>query len=74
MPRVTSKGQVTVPKRIRDALGIRPGSEVEFELQGGQAVLRRRPADEALRRWRGRLKATEVAPDTDALLEQLRGR
>ena len=28
--RVTSKGQVTIPKQIRDRLGIGPGSEVEF--------------------------------------------
>ena len=28
--RVTSKGQVTIPKEIRDQLGIEPGSEVEF--------------------------------------------
>ncbi|RWM74016.1 MULTISPECIES: AbrB/MazE/SpoVT family DNA-binding domain-containing protein [Mesorhizobium] len=28
--RVTSKGQVTIPKEIRDHLGIGPGSEVEF--------------------------------------------
>ena len=28
--RVTSKGQVTIPKEIRDRLGIGPGSEVEF--------------------------------------------
>jgi antitoxin PrlF len=31
MPRMTSKGQVTIPKRFRDRLGLRPGSEVEFE-------------------------------------------
>jgi AbrB family looped-hinge helix DNA binding protein len=30
MPRLTSKGQVTIPKRIRDYLGLGPGSEVEF--------------------------------------------
>jgi AbrB family looped-hinge helix DNA binding protein len=29
---VTSKGQVTIPKRLRDRLGINPGSKVEFEL------------------------------------------
>jgi len=28
--RVTTKGQVTIPKPIRDHLGIGPGSEVEF--------------------------------------------
>lgn len=28
---VTSKGQVTIPKRVRDFLGIAPGSVVEFE-------------------------------------------
>ena len=37
---VTSKGQVTIPKRVRDALGITPGSAVEFELRPeGEAVL-----------------------------------
>jgi len=28
--RVTSKGQVTIPRQVREALGIRPQSEVEF--------------------------------------------
>ena len=28
--RVTSKGQVTIPQQVREALGIRPHSEVEF--------------------------------------------
>lgn len=28
---VTSKGQVTIPKHVRDLLGIRPGSVVDFE-------------------------------------------
>jgi AbrB family looped-hinge helix DNA binding protein len=36
---VTSKGQVTIPKRVRDALGITPGSKVEFDLAGGGARL-----------------------------------
>jgi antitoxin PrlF len=30
MSRVTSKGQVTIPKHLRDALGLLPGTEVEF--------------------------------------------
>ena len=28
---VTSKGQVTIPKKVRDFLGIKPGTAVEFE-------------------------------------------
>jgi AbrB family looped-hinge helix DNA binding protein len=31
MPRVTTKGQVTIPKEIREVLGIEPGDEVTFE-------------------------------------------
>ena len=37
---VTSKGQVTIPKRVRDALGITTGSKVEFDLEGGAARLK----------------------------------
>jgi len=36
---VTSKGQVTIPKRVRRALGITPGSKVEFDLDGSGARL-----------------------------------
>ena len=36
--RLTEKSQVTVPKRVRDRLGIGPGSEVEFEID--DAVVR----------------------------------
>lgn len=37
---VTSKGQVTIPKRIRQELGIAKGSQVEFELAEGGARMR----------------------------------
>jgi len=38
---VTSKGQVTIPKQVRERLGIRAGSLVAFELtEGGDVVLR----------------------------------
>jgi antitoxin PrlF len=41
--KVTSKGQVTVPKVVRDALGIRDGDEVIFRVEGNRAVLARTP-------------------------------
>jgi antitoxin PrlF len=38
---VTRKGQVTIPKHVRDRLGIKPGSKVDFEItDDGRAVLR----------------------------------
>jgi antitoxin PrlF len=38
---LTSKGQVTVPKKIRDYLGLKPGVRVTFErLESGDVVLR----------------------------------
>lgn len=41
--RVTSKGQVTLPKAVRDALGIKQGDEVVFRVEGRRAVLARTP-------------------------------
>lgn len=41
--KVTSKGQVTVPKAVRDALGIKEGDEVVFRVDGNHAVLARTP-------------------------------
>jgi len=40
MSTVTSKRQVTIPKRVRRALGITPGSKVEFDLDQGGARLK----------------------------------
>ena len=39
--RLTSKGQVTIPQEIREALGLLPHSEVEFELDGDSVRLRK---------------------------------
>lgn len=39
---LTVKGQVTIPKRVRDALGLKPGDEVDFVLDDRGAVVVRR--------------------------------
>ncbi len=36
---VTEKGQVTIPKHIRQAAGVAPGSEVAFSLEGSRIVI-----------------------------------
>ena len=44
MPKVTQKGQVTIPRDIRLILGIKTGDEVVFELDKGKAVLKKKSA------------------------------
>ena len=37
---ISSKGQITVPKAVRDALGLKSGDAVEFVVREGQVVMR----------------------------------
>ncbi|MCC7078665.1 MAG: AbrB/MazE/SpoVT family DNA-binding domain-containing protein [Acidimicrobiia bacterium] len=41
--KMTSKGQVTVPKVVREALGLEEGDDVVFHVEGNRAVLARTP-------------------------------
>jgi antitoxin PrlF len=72
--RVTSKGQVTIPVRIREELGIGPDCEVEFERVGDVVQLRK-----VASKGRGRavvenlLRARYRGPSTEELLALTRG-
>lgn len=47
---LTSKGQVTIPKHVRDALGLAPGTAVDFAVnREGQVVLQKAKADRAVK-------------------------
>ena len=73
MTKMTTKGQVTIPKRLRDYLGLRPGSEVQFQLsEHGQVVLKTRdePPNDRFARLRGAAKAGMT---TDELMALTRG-
>ncbi|KAB7516012.1 AbrB/MazE/SpoVT family DNA-binding domain-containing protein [Halosegnis rubeus] len=63
MSKVTSKGQVTIPKSIRDRLGIEAGDEVIFEETDDGYVLRKRVTENPFEKWRG-------AADTDATVTE----
>jgi len=73
---LTSKGQVTIPKRIRDALDLAPGSAVDFGVnRDGDVVIHKvaaRPARKPDRFEAARGKA-DVKWRTDDLLALLRG-
>jgi len=56
--RIGAKGQVVIPKPIRDAAALQPGDPVEFELRGGEVVMRRQSKLHALR---GRFAGSDMA-------------
>jgi len=46
---VTSKGQTTIPEKIRKTLGIKPGDKLEYEVEGGYVTIRVHPGLRSLR-------------------------
>lgn len=71
--RMTSKGQVTIPKPVREAMDLKPGDEVDFVPQNGQFVLTRRIREDPFSKWRGAFKSL-AGVDVDELIEEMRGR
>jgi AbrB family looped-hinge helix DNA binding protein len=76
--RITSKGQVTIPRAIRERLGLLPHSEVEFDIVGDSARLRK-AARRGKKRTRGALIVQHLRGrgntrmPTDELMALLRG-
>ena len=73
MTKVTSKGQVTIPKPMRDYLGLKPGSSVEFELaDDGRVFLvaRQPPPRSKFARLRGSARSSMT---TDEIMALTRG-
>jgi AbrB family looped-hinge helix DNA binding protein len=75
MPRVTTKGQVTIPKEIREQLGITPGDEIAFEkTNSGYEIRKEAPTTSAgedpFEKYRGRADSDETMPER---MRRLRG-
>jgi AbrB family looped-hinge helix DNA binding protein len=70
---VAERGQITLPKAVRDALGLTKGTKLKVELEGGRIVLRK-DVGEALSRLRGRFKLAEGFKSTDEAMRAIRGR
>lgn len=69
---VAERGQITLPKAVRDALGLSKGTILKVELDGSRIVLRK-SVDDAVSRARGRFRLDGFS-DTDAAMQAIRGR
>jgi AbrB family looped-hinge helix DNA binding protein len=75
--KITSKGQVTIPKEIRDEFGLLPGTEVEFVRGSGEVRVRRAPrgrtrGDEIVEHMLG-ASGGDVPMSTDEIMRLTRG-
>jgi AbrB family looped-hinge helix DNA binding protein len=70
--KMTSKGQITIPKGVREKLGIGPGDEIEFVEEGGEFLIRRRLRQSPFDKYLGYLKGKE-GQDPDEIVRELRG-
>ena len=75
--KVGERGQVTIPKEIRNRFGISPETEVEFDIVENSIVLRKKPKKLNLKKWKGRCKESFAKlgySSVDKFIEDIRGR
>ena len=69
---LAERGQVVIPKAIRDQLGLTPGTLLTFTVEGGKLIIRKK-LDDAFSRARGILKL-EPGETVEGIMRELRGR
>lgn len=70
--KLTSKGQVTLPKSCRDKLGLKTGTVLNFEVVDGVLIAHKVQNEDIFYKWRGR-GTLPVGSDVDGYLERIRG-
>jgi antitoxin PrlF len=51
---LSEKGQITIPKSVREKLGLLPGAVLEFQALNGKLVASKKVAHDVFTKWRGR--------------------
>lgn len=70
---ISSKGQITVPREVRNRLGLRPGDRVEFVVEQGRTTIRPAGAPEnPFQKYVGALPAFRDAGEINAWMHSLR--
>jgi len=70
MAKITVKGQVTIPKKIRKMLGIESGDWIIFSVEGGKAMIY--PVKGTLLELKGSLKPKKVPENLDEVREEVK--
>jgi AbrB family looped-hinge helix DNA binding protein len=75
--KIGERGQVTIPKDLREKFGLKPETEVEFQVVNDAIFLRKVPQKLNLTRWKGHCKKSfkELGyTRVDEFIEDVRGR
>ena len=69
---VSEKGQITIPKPLRERLGLLKGTVLDFEARDGALVGTKKTPNDPIMKWRGRGRLPGGA-SVDAYLRKVRG-
>lgn len=70
--KVTSKGQITIPKSVREKLGLKTGTGVAFEERNGVFYIKKSQTKSPFDKWKGKLRKFK-GKNSDQLIKELRG-
>ena len=73
MPRITSKGQITIPQDIRNKFGFLPGMEVDVIAEGNKALIVKSRCENRFIKWLG-LGKRRSKMEADQMVDEIRGR
>lgn len=73
MPKITVKGQITIPKEIRKKFGFLPGMDVDVVAERNKVVLVKDRHENKFMKWLGR-GAYQNRQSVDSIIDQLRGK
>ena len=51
---LSEKGQITIPKALREKLGLLPGAVLEFDAVQGKLIAQKKVQEDVFKKWRGR--------------------
>lgn len=73
MPKITTKGQVTIPQEIRNKFSLLPGTDVDVVADGNKVLIVKSRRENIFMKWLGRGKR-RGRQSIDTAVDQLRGR